>query len=36
VKINDKLSDAAFRDRIQAAWRDAARRKYRELAGKIP
>jgi ABC-type Fe3+ transport system substrate-binding protein len=36
VKINDKLSDAAFRDKMQAAWRDAARRKYRELAGKIP
>jgi hypothetical protein len=36
VKINDKLNDAAFRDKMQAAWRDAARRKYRELAGKIP
>ena len=36
VKINDRLADAAFRDKIQAAWRDAARRKYQEVAGKIP
>jgi hypothetical protein len=36
VKINDKLGDAAFRDRIQAAWREAARKKYLEVAGQIP
>jgi ABC-type Fe3+ transport system substrate-binding protein len=36
MKINDKLNDAAFRDRIQAAWREAARKKYLEVAGQIP
>jgi hypothetical protein len=36
MKINDKLSDAAFRDRIQKAWREAARKKYLEVAGQIP
>ena len=36
VKINDRLADAAFRDKIQAAWRDAARRKYQEVAAQIP
>jgi ABC-type Fe3+ transport system substrate-binding protein len=36
MKINDKLNDAAFRDRIQAAWREAARRKYLEVARQIP
>jgi ABC-type Fe3+ transport system substrate-binding protein len=39
MKINDKLSDekyTAFRDRIQAVWREAARKKYLEVAGQIP
>ena len=37
MKINDKLRrDAAFRDRIQAVWREAARKKYLEVAGQIP
>jgi len=36
MKINDKLNDATFRDRIQAAWREAARKKYLEVASQIP
>jgi hypothetical protein len=36
MKINDELRDAAFRDRIQAVWREAARKKYLEVAGQIP
>lgn len=37
MKINDRIAnDAAFRDKIYAAWRDAARKKYQEIASQIP
>ncbi|WP_148682364.1 ABC transporter substrate-binding protein [Pyrobaculum neutrophilum] len=36
MKINDKLKDPAYRDKIYAAWREAAREKYREVASQIP
>ncbi|MEM4891948.1 MAG: ABC transporter substrate-binding protein [Pyrobaculum sp.] len=35
VKINDKLRDSGYRDRVYAAWREAARRKYLEVERKV-
>ncbi|MCU7786805.1 ABC transporter substrate-binding protein [Pyrobaculum sp. 3827-6] len=36
MKINDKLTDPTYRDKIYAAWREAARRQYQEVAAQIP
>jgi ABC-type Fe3+ transport system, periplasmic component len=36
MKINDKLADSAFRDRMRAAWREAARKKYQAVEAEIP
>ncbi len=36
MKINDKLADPTYRDKIYAAWREAARKKYQEVASQIP
>ena len=37
MKINDRIGrDAAYRDKVYAAWRDAARKKYLEVASQIP
>jgi len=36
MKINDKLKDPTYRDKIYAAWREAARRQYQAVMQKIP
>lgn len=36
MRINDKLADATYRDKIYAAWREAARKQYQAVAAKIP
>jgi len=36
MKINDELRRSAFRDRMRAAWREAARKKYQAVEAEIP
>ncbi|ABP50739.1 MULTISPECIES: ABC transporter substrate-binding protein [Pyrobaculum] len=37
MRINDRIgTDSTYRDKVYAAWRDAARKKYQEVASQIP
>ncbi|ABO07685.1 ABC transporter substrate-binding protein [Pyrobaculum calidifontis] len=36
MKINDKLGNPTYRDKIYSAWRDAARKQYQAVMQKIP